>query len=101
LDTLDNIEFFSTSDIREIQDYGFKLGNTPKQLHPASKKGDRIDIHIKNIEVFIFKLKDEWFLVRCQMVISNGSNNHYSNKYYKCDQLDGLFECLDKIKLKS
>lgn len=43
--------------------------------------------------MWIHLSRDEWFLVK---VITN-----FSDYYYKCDQLDGLFECLkDKINDK-
>jgi len=40
---------------------------------------------------FISELPDEWYLVK--------SNKRYSdvNHFYKCDQLDGLIDCLKQI----
>lgn len=37
--------------------------------------------------IYIYELPDEWFLVG-----NVGDNNH--QKYYKCDQLEGLIKCL-------
>lgn len=46
-------------------------------------------------EVMICKLKDEWYLVEFtwSILVSN-SIETVSNEYYKCDQLDGLINCL-------
>jgi len=44
-------------------------------------------------DIELEKMSDEWYYVRFQ-----DSVNPPSNRYYKCDQLNGLLECLDHIK---
>lgn len=43
----------------------------------------------------ITKLKDEWFFLEV-FVVGNLSDR----KYYKCDQISGLIDCIKKIGLK-
>ncbi len=42
-----------------------------------------------NLRSFISELPDEWFLVKV--------TKDYKDECYKCDQIDGLIDCLKKI----
>ena len=46
----------------------------------------------------ILKIEDDWFYVTHSRMIKSKRNLSpwYINKYYKCDQFDGLLMCLEK-----
>jgi hypothetical protein len=56
--------------------------------------------NIFNIFIYICYKQDEWYYIEVSLDVDNGNGmfNH-SNKFYKCDQWDGLLACLDKISL--
>ena len=62
----------------------------------------RKDGEIKNI-ISIIKCSDDWYVVdatKIDYVISSGQRSEDADKvekYYKCDQLDGLIKCLGDI----
>ncbi len=43
-------------------------------------------------QIRIHELADEWFVVR------KYPNHKDGNRYYKCDQIEGLVDCLDYIQ---
>ena len=49
------------------------------------KKNIFVFIYYTNPKTYIYKLPDEWFVAE------------YGNKFYKCDQLEGLMKCLDDL----
>ena len=58
----------------------FELEDTKTELYPIL-----LDVSNKPINLSIYQLEDEWFLV---------SDNRDNDHYYKCDQLDCLVELL-------
>jgi hypothetical protein len=52
---------------------------------------------LNNIEITITKLDDEWFYI---VVVGKVSRGLVGWKIYKCDQLDGVVDCLEMLKKK-
>lgn len=48
--------------------------------------------------VTIIKLKDEWFLAYFKQYEFQDKPFPFKEYYYKCDQIDGLLSCLNKVK---
>ena len=46
---------------------------------------------IANKRIYVYKLQDEWYIVGIPSEVD-------SDKYYKCDQWDGLIKCLNDSK---
>ena len=80
---------------------GFWLSYRDNTLMPFSSTGyhpciwERVDHFKASIKFEIFALPDEWFLVLERVKIFG----HSVNKYYKCDQLEGVIELLKDKKL--
>lgn len=54
------------------------------------------DIRIKDKLIFIInKTIDEWFYLAWSY--KSDQNKKFREEYYKCDQIDGLVECIDKL----
>ncbi len=85
---------FNQEEIGKINNIGYKFS-----LSKYYSKYDRYKEVLKTseshkeklIDITIVKTQDEWFYVDCYIKDKN-------NKYYRCDQMDGLLECLKKIK---
>lgn len=91
LDFNEDEDFYDYSD-----DYGY---SEPQEEY---ENIDHAYITFRNVaglmdpnEISVAKTKDEWFYVHCY--VRNSSPTHIS---YKCDQWDGLIDCLDYIKDK-
>lgn len=91
---------FNQEEIGKINNIGYKFS-----LSKYYSKYDRYKEVLKTseshkeklIDITIVKTQDEWFYVDCYI---KDKNNKYAPiiKYYRCDQMDGLLECLKKIK---
>ena len=67
--------------------------NISKIINTISKKIYlKISIYEDDIIIEIHKLQDEWYGV--EIVTDGNYANHYS---YKCDQWDGLINCINNI----
>ena len=58
--------------------------------------GEGVFLYSSILFINVYKLKDEWYYVE---VINKTQPIDTGNKhYYKCDQFDGLIDCLKMIK---
>jgi hypothetical protein len=97
----DEVENLTNSDLLKIKSLlGDKYKYTLASISEASNmKNSRLDVYEDTYTAgetfFIVKLRDDWFMVYFKKEISY-KNTHTS--YYKCDQIDGLLNCLSSIK---
>ncbi len=98
----DEIDRKILKEIDKHNDYSFLpvIDCRPKGLYSENTS---IEFDISTIESkvtgIIFKLKDEWFLIKISTkdLLEFSSEKHY---YYKCDQIEGLIYFLKTIKNK-
>ncbi len=84
----------SIREVDAIKSIGFEVESS--QIFEDVKK-DRLSLYKNNIipSYIITKIEDEYFIVMEIIKInSNRYRDHYDNKYYKCDQINGLVEFL-------
>lgn len=84
---------FDEHDITDIQKLEPKAVLVPKPPFKREKiiiRGEDIDIH---------KSDDEWFWVEVLIAEGDDVYEDEANKvdYYKCDQIDGLIDCLQHV----
>jgi hypothetical protein len=88
-------DFFTENDLLAIwdliskEDIDYEVQNQPR----TNKPNYRLDINRDDRHVSVRALRDEWFLV--ELVDSSEFPRH--TLFYKCDQLEGLLECLKEI----
>ena len=71
--------------------------HTPGYLYENKKKFIRITATNEyDIDLYIFELEDDWYYVYKR----GGWNYNYPNTCYRCDQFDGLINCLDNHLLR-
>ena len=90
-----NIDEFKDSDIRMITSY-FSIRDKAYYDDKHYYLDMIIGIKLRIDELYIDKLKDEWFLIKVRGV-SDDDNYINTAHFYKCDQLDGLEDCLKMI----
>jgi hypothetical protein len=76
-------------DLASQKDCQFEIQEQPR----TNKPNYRVEIHLDDIHVSIRALRDEWFLVE----VINSMEFPRHTVFYKCDQLEGLLECLKEI----
>jgi hypothetical protein len=75
---------FTELELNELNYFGKAVANPNKVI---------VNIYIKDYRIEIFKLPDDWFYVLFD------SNYYYlTEKFWKCDQFDGLLELLKKVE---
>jgi len=80
---------FSRQDTSILKEFGFKDIDGEEMCGYFSmppKKYGRTWSKDGEIRVSIFKSIDDWYYVMCVKIVST--------KYYKCDQMDGLLNCI-------
>lgn len=74
----------------------------PKRITNRSTK-EYIEINITgmdSINIYVYSFKDSWYYVCLHGYYSNkGKRELVEEKYYECDQWDGLLECLKDIDI--
>ena len=95
-------EFFEPGDISKIQKFNFPQ-NIPKYEYVKNNRiisiicsdPNLINIYLNKSSIGITKLEDEWFYVKIQFDrIEIMSRVFYHKEVYKCDQIDGVIDCL-------
>jgi hypothetical protein len=77
---------FTELELNELNYFGKAVANPNKVI---------VNIYIKDYRIEIFKLPDDWFYV----LFEYGGNYYYlTEKFWKCDQFDGLLELLKKVE---
>ena len=86
-------ESFTSREISSVKDVlpEAKPENYNNCIYIDADNGTALS-YIKSI--MILKLRDEYFLLRKQVIIPDKGRE---DKYYKCDQLDGLIKCIKDI----
>jgi hypothetical protein len=95
-------EDFTDREIENINKVGFHfIKNTTEYIKPKLDYKFFPNLRLKNPTTYvsnliIFKLKDEWYIVF--RLDYDSKENHWKKSMYKCDQFDGLIDCLEMIK---
>ena len=55
-----------------------------------------VNSKLNKIDLYVCQLEDEWFIIRSFPVVK-----HNTDKYYKCDQIDGVINYLENIRKNS
>ena len=96
--TAESVDDISTSDRRSIREifgleFYFQTNYQIRWELPSIECVILIYKDGKHLICAITKLKDEWFLVK---YFPEASDEDY--RFYKCDQIDGLVDCLNLIR---
>ena len=65
-------------------------------INKYKKNGNDISLRISSYRMDLIKAPDEWFYIKSSI---EGSKEE-DVTYYKCDQFDGLIDCLNDLKIK-
>jgi hypothetical protein len=69
-----------------------RLFDQPDQNLGTISKTSYYSFYSENLIINVHKMVDEWYYVKYY------SKKIYDRSYYKCDQFDGLLDCLKMIK---
>ena len=121
IDVIKDASKVQIDDIRKVRPFNIYTSLTNPKTHPIDeRKGiyldykvrisgemppDQVDNYLeKTYQCWIYELKDEWFLVYHQGKVTSGSKfwnvgSSREEKWYKCDQLDGLMKLLSYLNI--
>lgn len=93
----------------KVDDNNFQNGNVEGNVDGTYQYEVKfLDIHIKDVFIHVYKMGDEWYMVywcdvgKYQCDDMDNYNEWYESheKYYKCDQYQGLIKCLTDLSKK-
>ena len=96
---------FTKHEKREIEDLGFVIMTEyDRQLDPSGKFRWRYEPYYElfyfRYKYVVYKLDDEWFYLIVNDYRVEEFSKYGIHRYYKCDQIDGLIDCLKNVMIK-